>query len=74
VVWETNGDRRQPIRASLSFGGRTIDFEATHRAAAAAVSLSIAWMHGTMQEAAGPNRVMSWSTMEIIKIRATPRD
>jgi hypothetical protein len=74
VIWETNGDARQPSQASLSFGGRTFIFEATHNAAAAAVSLGIAWMHGTMQEAGGPKPVKSWSTVEIIKLRATPRD
>ena len=44
----------QPIIARLSFGDRTFEFEATHNAAAAAVSLGIAWMHGIMQEAGGP--------------------
>jgi hypothetical protein len=74
VIWETNGEARQPIRASLSFGGRTFNFEATHNAAAGAVSLGIAWMHGTMQEEGGPKPVKGWSTMEVIKVRATPRD
>jgi hypothetical protein len=74
VVWETSGDVRQPTTASLSFGGRTFNFEATHNAAAAAVSLGIAWMHGVMQEDEGPQPTKSWSTMEVIKIRATPRD
>jgi hypothetical protein len=36
------------------FGGRTFDFEATHNAAAAAVSLGIAWVHRTPQESGGP--------------------
>ena len=50
------------------------DFAATHNAAAAAVSLGIAWMHGDVQEQGGPTPVEAWSTMEVIKIRATPRD
>ncbi|MEV5652620.1 hypothetical protein AB0L57_30600 [Nocardia sp. NPDC052254] len=74
VVWETRGEVRQPVRARLEFGGRTFEFEATHNAASAGVSLGIAWMHGTMREAGGPEPVDSWSTMEVIKIRATPRD
>jgi hypothetical protein len=39
-----------------------------------AVSRDIAWMHGTMQQDGGPTPANSWSTMDIIKIRATPRD
>ncbi|CAN5618574.1 hypothetical protein BH09ACT7_BH09ACT7_40160 [soil metagenome] len=74
VVWESKGDVSQPVRATLAFGGREFNFEATHNAAAAAVSLGIAWMHGTMHEVGGPTPVKSWSTMEVIKIRATPRD
>ncbi len=74
VSWETKSEVSQPVHAQLSFGGRTFDFEATHNAAAAAVSLGIAWMHGIMREVGGPQPVESWSTMEIIKIRATPRD
>ena len=54
--------------------GRRFDFAATHNAAAAAVSLGIAWMHGDVQEQGGPTPVEAWSTMEVIKIRATPRD
>ena len=64
----------QPVRATLSFGGRTFNFEATHNAAAAGVSLGIAWMHGVVQEEGGPKPVKSWSTMEVIKVGATPRD
>ncbi|PXW36226.1 UNVERIFIED_CONTAM: hypothetical protein DES50_1011176 [Williamsia faeni] len=74
VVWETQGDRSQPRYATLSFGGRTFNFEATHNAAAAGISLGIAWMHGTMHEEGAPTPVKSWSTMEVIKSRATPRD
>ncbi|MBL7497158.1 hypothetical protein I6A84_41925 [Frankia sp. CNm7] len=74
VIWETKGDVRQPRLASLTFGGRTFSFEGTHNAAAAAVSLGIAWLHGTVREEGGPKPVRSWSTMEVIKIRATPRD
>ncbi|OMC38328.1 hypothetical protein A5740_27285 [Mycobacterium sp. GA-1841] len=74
VHWERRGDRKQPTTASLSFGGRTFNFTATHNAAAAAVSLGIAWMHGTMHEENGPRPTQSWSTMEIIKVRATPRE
>jgi hypothetical protein len=74
VIWEEKDGRRQPLHASLSFGGRTFTFEATHNAAAAAVSLGIAWMHGVMREELGPEPVKSWSTMEVIKMRATPRD
>jgi hypothetical protein len=73
VIWETRGDVRQPHLASLSFGGRTFNFEATHNAAAAGVSLGIAWVHGTMQERGGLKPVKIWSTMEVIKSRATPR-
>ncbi|MBO0856135.1 MAG: hypothetical protein J2P18_20485, partial [Nocardia sp.] len=62
------------VRARLEFGGRTFDFEATHNAASAAISLGVAWMHGDMREAGGPRPVEGWSTMEVIKIRATPRD
>lgn len=74
VVWESKDDVSQPVRATLSFGGRTFHFDATHNAAAAAVSLGIAWMHGTMCAEGGPTPARSWSTMEVIKIRATPRD
>jgi hypothetical protein len=74
VTWESRGEVSQPVRATLSFGGRTFGFEATHNAAAAAVSLGIAWMHGVVQEEGEPAPVKSWSTMEVIKIRATPRD
>lgn len=74
VVWESRGQVRQPVRARLEFGGRTFDFEATHNAASAAISLGVAWMHGDMREAGGPRPVEGWSTMEVIKIRATPRD
>lgn len=74
VVWEERGGVNQPVRATLSFGGRTFDFEATHNAAAAGVSMGIAWMHGDVQQRGCPKPVKSWSTMEVIKIRATPRD
>ena len=74
VVWEERDGVNQPVRATLDFGGHTFDFEATHNSAAAAVSLGIAWMHGTVQKKDGPEPVQSWSTMEVIKIRATPRD
>ncbi len=74
VSWETQGEVSQPLHASLSFGGRTFNFAATHNAAAAGISLGIAWMHGTMQEVDGPTPVKSWSTMEVIKSRATPRN
>jgi len=74
VLWETKGEVSQPNRASLSFGGRTFDFEATHNAAAAGISLGVAWVHGVMTEVGGPTPVKSWSTMEVIKSRATPRD
>jgi hypothetical protein len=74
VLWQAKGDVNQPHRSSLSFGGRTFDFDATHNAAAAGVSLGIAWVHGTMQERGGPMPIKSWSTMEVIKSRATPRN
>lgn len=74
VKWVEQDNRRQPLQASLSFGGRTFDFDATHNAAAGAVSLGIAWMHGVMRERGGPRPERSWSTMEVIKVRATPRD
>ncbi|ONH58200.1 hypothetical protein CcI49_22095 [Frankia sp. CcI49] len=74
IVWETKGEVSQPRLATLTFGGRTFNFEGTHNAAAAAVSLGIAWLHGTMQEEGGPTPVRSWSTMEIIKSRATSRE
>ena len=74
VVWKEKDGVSQPVRATLSFGGRTFDFEATHNSAAAGVSLGIAWMHGVVQERGGPQPVKSWSTMEVIKVRATPRD
>jgi hypothetical protein len=74
VIWKEKEGRRQPLQASLSFGGRTFTFEATHNAAAGAVSLGIAWMHGVMREEQGPEPLESWSTMEVIKMRATPRD
>lgn len=42
VVWQTKGDVSQPHLAQLSFGGRTFNFDATHNAAAAGISLGIA--------------------------------
>ena len=54
VVWEERDGVNQPVRATLDFGGHTFDFEATHNSAAAAVSLGIAWMHGTVQKKDGP--------------------
>jgi hypothetical protein len=74
VVWEEKDGVNQPVRATLTFGGRTFDFEAHYNAANSGVSLGIAWMHGDVQEQGGPKPVASWSTMEVIKIRATPRD
>ena len=74
VVWEARDGVNQPVKATLTFGGHTFNFEATHNAAAAGVSLGIAWMHGIVQEEGGPTPVQNWSTMEVIKIRATPRD
>ncbi|MBI3213054.1 MAG: hypothetical protein HYZ38_04475 [Mycobacterium sp.] len=74
VTWETRDGVSQPVRATLAFGGRTFEFEATHNAAAAAVSLGIAWMHGAVREVGRPRPARSWSTMEVIRIRATPRD
>lgn len=74
VVWEAKGDVRQPVHARLEFGGRTFTFDATHNAAAAAVSMGIAWMHGNVREQGAPEPAQCWSTMEVIKIRATPRD
>ena len=70
---DTEDAKRYEFIRCLSASG-TFDFNATHNAAAAAVSLGIAWMHGDVQEQDGPKPVKSWSTMEVIKIRATPRD
>lgn len=74
VVWKARDGVNQPVRATLRFGGHTFEFEATHNAAAAGVSLGIAWMHGTVSEPGGPTPVATWSTMEVIKVRATPRE
>jgi hypothetical protein len=74
VVWEERNGVNQPVRATLEYGGKAFDFEATHNAANAGVALGIAWMHGEVQERGGKKPVKSWATMEVIKIRATPRD
>jgi hypothetical protein len=74
VIWKTENDVSQPLLASLSFGGRTFNFEATHNAAAAGVSLGIAWMHGIMQEEGGPQPVKSgprWRSSRYARRRAT---
>ncbi|MEV0708735.1 hypothetical protein [Nocardia aurea] len=67
VLWETKGDVSQPHLASISFCGRTFDFQATHNAAACAAALGIAWLHGTVREQGGPEPTNSWSTMEVIQ-------
>jgi len=74
VTWETKGDVTQPTHATLSFGGETFHFEGTHNAANSAVALGIAWLHGNVRREGGPTPVKCWSTMEVIKVRATPRD
>jgi len=74
VKWATQGDKSQPHRATLSFGGHTFHFEGNYNAAAVGVSLGIAWLHGTVEHEGAPKPVNSWSTMEVIKVRATPRD
>ena len=74
VKWETQDGVSQPVRATLIFGGKTFHFDATHNAAAQGVSKGIAWMHGTVHEEGGAKPANSWSTMEVIKVRATPRD
>ncbi|BBZ01798.1 hypothetical protein MCHIJ_12350 [Mycolicibacterium chitae] len=84
VAWQTRDGVSLPHRATLSFGGRTFDFEGTHNAAACAAALGIAWLHGTVQERGGPTPVKTWATMEVIQrswnrartegTRARPRD
>jgi hypothetical protein len=74
IVWDSNGDARLPCAATLAFGGRTFQWQPTHNAIFAGPTARFGHLYGTVQEVGGPKPVKSWSTMEIIKARATPRD
>lgn len=74
VKWAEKDGVSQPHLASISFCGRTFKFEGDHNAAAWVISSGVAWLHGTAYEEGGPKPEKSWSTMEVIKVRATPRE
>jgi hypothetical protein len=74
VEWDSNGENRLPRSATLAFGGRTFQWTPTHNAAFNGPSGRFAHLYGTVQEVGGPKPVGSWSTMEIIKARAKPRN
>jgi hypothetical protein len=74
VEWDSNGEIRLPKSATLAFGGRTFEWQPTHNAAFNGPAGRFAHLQGSVQEVGGPKPVKSWSTMEIIKARATPRN
>jgi len=74
VEWDSNGETRLPRSAALSFGGRRFEWTPTHNAVFNGPSARFAHLYATVQEVGGPKPVKSWSTMEIIKARATPRN
>jgi hypothetical protein len=74
VEWDSDGETRLPRTAMLAFGGYTFQWEPTHNAAFNGPGARFAHLYGSVQEVGGPKPVKSWSTMEIIKARATPRN
>ncbi len=74
VEWAKKDYNSKPQAATLKFGGRTFKYEGQYNAAGGAVSMAIDWLHGIVSEGGGPKPVKSWSTMEVIKVRATPRE
>jgi hypothetical protein len=74
IIWDTEGDVSLPGSATLAFGGRTFNWEVSHNAVAEGPGAIVAHLHGKVQEDGGPVPVQSWSTMEIITVRAAPRD
>jgi hypothetical protein len=73
IPWESHGDVSLPQSATFSFGGHTFDWQFTHNAVNDGPSASVAHLYGTVEEVGGPKPVQSWSTMEIVMVRAGAR-
>jgi hypothetical protein len=72
VHWEERDGRRLPVGATLRFGGRTFEYEASGNVTIPGADLFINWMHGAMGEHGTPVPAQRFSWLEYFKHLAQP--